>query len=122
MTINTQHRNVDELLMKISVHGPCVLSGCTIRRKANYHDVVARPRRATIMALLASGLIALEHGVIKMTSKGLYRLNDGRKSHSANYHQRLRDRGCVRKQVWVHPDDIERFEDFLRTMKGPMDD
>ena len=122
MTINTTHRNVDELLMKISVHGPCVLSGCTIRRKANYHDVVARPRRSTIMALLATGLVELDHGVIALTQKARYRLGDGRKSYSAEYHKRLRDRGCVRKQIWVHPDDIERFEGFLRTLKGPMDD
>lgn len=122
MKIDASHNTVEQLLLKISIHGPCVLNGCVVRRKSDFAQV-AKLRRSTILSLVGSGLIEIDKGHIRLTRKGQYQINKGtQKSHSANYTQRMKDRGCVRKQVWVHPDDIERFEDFLRTLKGPMDD
>lgn len=122
MRIDKHHNTVDQLLLKISVHGPCVLNGCVVRRKSDFTQV-AKLRRSTIMSLVGSGFVEIGDGHIRLTRKGQYQINKkAQRSHSATYAQRAKDRGCVRKQVWVHPDDIERFEGFLRTLKGPMDD
>tara|TARA_Y100000310_G_scaffold332538_1_gene408315 strand:+ start:751 stop:1137 length:387 start_codon:yes stop_codon:yes gene_type:complete len=122
LRLEDPHRSSDELLMKISTHGPCILSGCVIYRKSDFAKV-AKLRRSTLMSLLGSGLIKIEGSFIRLTSRAQYRITSGyRKVASEKYAKRAKDRGCVRKQIWVHPDDIERFEDFLRTLKGPMDD
>lgn len=115
--------SVKNVILCISVNSPCVLAGCQIRRKEDY-SLVKTMRRSTLLKLFGGGYAEIRDGRLCLTPKGQRELHtpSEHKSRSAAYSQRVRDRGCIRKSIWVHPDDIERFEDFVATMKGPMDE
>ena len=118
MTLKVQ--TVRKIAKELSTNGPYVLVNGQVRKKGELGGVL-KMRRSTLLGLIGSGYVVINDSHVQLTDKG-YRVLHSRqdeKTRSAAYAQRMRDRGCVRKNIWVHPDDIPRFNDFIATLKGP---
>ena len=98
--------------------GPYVLTPDGIVRQKNMPRKALKMRKSTLMGAIASGHLEVADGHVRATPKSRRMLANER-SRSAEYSSRMRDRGCVRKSLWVHPDDVARFEEFVTTLKGP---
>lgn len=106
-----------KVVMAISANGPYVFYNDQMRQKGSPREVL-RMRKATLLSLLGSGYIRIKDSHVYLTNKGHYLIANG-KARTASYSQRMRDRGCVRKTIWLHPEDVDKFEAFSATLKGP---
>lgn len=119
MDEKTLHR----VMTAISNEGPCILHNGRMYSKHTPRGMI-KMHRATLMTLISAGYITIKNTHVIMTSKGRRVLDtrDNEQVRSATYAQRMRDRGRVRKSLWVHPEDLRRFEEFTTTLRGPNDD
>lgn len=113
-------KTLRRIAVTISTTGPYVLSSGVVRQKNPPRDVL-KMRKATLMAMVASGHLEIVDHHVRLTElgRGIVPTRQDQRLRSANYAERMRDRGCVRKTLWVHPDDLQRFDDFAATLRGP---
>lgn len=74
---------------------------------------------ADMLRLMGEGHISIKNRHIIVTASGRRVIADPdiQKLRSRQYAASMRDRGWVRKSVWVSPADADRFDQFLSTME-----
>ena len=110
-------KTLQRVVLEIAINGPYVLVSGVVRQKDEPRQPL-KMRKATLLSMLASGHLEIVDCHVRLTTKGRRVLVD-EKLRSIDYATRMKTRGCVRRSVWVHPDDTERFNEFIATLKGP---
>ena len=105
-------------LQTIVDDGPCHMVEGVVRSKKTRRAL--KVRRQTITDLLMNRLVSLDPstGELVVTEDGdrLLRVDGNKiaKSRMRDYRQKMKTGGWVQKTVWVHEDDLEEFERFMR--------
>jgi len=89
-----------------------------VRSKARFEAY--KMRRSILIGLIANGYIEPTDSVIKVTSKGKALLfpetkakRQTAKERNKAYSDKKIANGYVRRSLWIHKDDITKFDDFV---------
>ena len=92
-----------------------VIVNGVVREKSTFKHM--NITRKMMFEILSQGYIKIDTGGVSLTRKGRDAILTGVypvKTSKDFYHQR-KNRGYHPKTVWVHDDDLDKFEQFVRT-------
>lgn len=95
----------------------CVLVGMMLRDKNTFERY--RITNRMLLEMVAKGYVEIRPDRVRVTPKGLYHITEQgvKKKTQKEYYDEKKAAGFVVRQIWVHQDDLDRFDEVMKEFR-----